>query len=338
GDVREGSEGAAFGYLGALLERNEERGGYRVQKIYQNDPDYPDALAPIARPGIELQVGDIITSIDGRPTLSVVDARQLLLNKSGRQVLLEVKRQGTPDVMRYIVRPMSHSQFRSLKLSDWEYTRRLQAEKLSDGQVGYFHMRAMGAGNFAEFVKGYYPVFDRQGLIIDMRQNYGGNIDSWILGRLLRKAWMYWQGRTGIPYSNMHFAFNGHMVVLIDGYTISDGEAFSEGFRRLELGPLIGTKTWGGGIWLRSANGLADGGLSRSPEFGVFSPDRMWLIEGSGVSPDIEVDNLPHATFKGKDAQLEAAIDYLKKKIAEDPRKLPTAPDYPDKSASEVTK
>ncbi|MEM6472483.1 MAG: S41 family peptidase [Planctomycetota bacterium] len=336
GDVRDGVEGATFGYLGAILQRSKKRGGYRIQKIYQNDPDYPDDLAPLARAGIDLQAGDVIKAIDGRPTLSVPDARELLLNKSGQQVLLLVKRKGKPGTKQYIVRPLNRSQFNDLKLSDWEYTRRLQTEELGNSQIGYFHMRAMGSGNFSEFVKGFYPVFNRQGLIIDMRQNYGGNIDSWILGRLIRKAWMYWQGRTGLPYSNMHYAFNGHMVVLIDGYTISDGEAFSEGFRRLELGPLIGTKTWGGGVWLRSDNELADGGIARSPEFGVFSPDRVWLIEGNGVSPDIEVDNLPHATFNGKDAQLEAAIEYLKKKIAEDPRELPEAPAYPNKSGTKV--
>ncbi|MEM7234012.1 MAG: S41 family peptidase, partial [Planctomycetota bacterium] len=336
GDVRDDKEEASLGYLGARFKRAEGHGGYRVEHIYQNDPDYPNDLSPLQRPGIDVRVGDIITAIDGVPTLSVPDARQLLLNKAGRQVLLETRRDGDPDLRQSIVRPLHHNAFRSLKLSEWEYTRRLETEKRSDGTIGYFHMRAMGTSNYAEFVKGFYPVFDRQGLVIDMRQNYGGNIDSWILGRLMRKAWMYWKARTGTPYSNMHFAFRGHMVVLVDAYTISDGEAFSEGFRRLGLGPLIGTKTWGGGIWLRSSNRLVDGGLARSPEFGVFSPDRNWIIEGSGVEPTIRVDNLPHQSFRGRDAQLEAAIEYLKKKIAEDPRKIPEAPAYPDKAKQEL--
>ena len=122
------------------------------------------------------------------------------------------------------------------------------------------------------------------------------------------------------------------MVVLIDAYTISDGEAFSEGFRRLGLGPLIGTKTWGGGIWLRGATRLVDGGMARSPEMGVYAPSRNWIIEGTGVMPDIRVDNLPHQAFLGKDAQLEAAIAYLRKKIKEDPPSNPEAPNRPDKS------
>ena len=332
GDVRDGAEGASFGYLGARLARAEDLGGYRVEYVYQNDPDFPNQLAPVARPGTDIAIGDIITSIDGTPTLSVRDVAQLLQNKASRQVLVEAKRDGVPEPRKFLVKPLSHSAFRSLKLSDWEYTRRLKTEQGGDGEIGYFHMRAMGSGNYEEFVRGFYPVFDRKGLVIDMRQNYGGNIDSWVLGRLMRKAWMYWQARTGRPSWNMQYAFTGHMVVLIDAYTISDGEAFSEGFRRLGLGPLIGTQTWGGGIWLRSNNRLVDGGIARSPEFGVYAPSGVWLIEGEGIKPDIEVDNLPHQSFLGEDAQLAAAIEYLKKKIAEDPPKIPPPPPRPDKS------
>ena len=330
GNVRQEGEAADLGYLGGVVRRVDS--GYEVTRIYKNDPDFPDRLAPIARPGIDIKTGDIITAIDGRPATGVAHLNALLLNKAEHQTLLTTTRRGIARERKFIVRPLSHSDFRSLKLSDWEYTRRQETEKRSDGQIGYFHMRAMSTGNFAEFVKGFYPVFNRQGLIIDMRQNYGGNIDSWILGRLMRKAWMYWQGRSGEPYSNMHYAFNGHMIVLIDAYTISDGEAFSEGFRRLDLGPLVGTKTWGGGIWLRSNNRLVDGGLARSPEFGVYSPQREWIIEGSGVTPDITVMNDPHQSFNGTDAQLETAIRYLKKKIAEDPRSMPRPPKHPDKS------
>lgn len=330
GNVRQEGEAAELSSLGGILRRVDT--GYEVTRIYQNDPDFPNQLAPIARPGVDVKVGDVITAIDGRSVTGVVHINTLLLNKAGRQTLLTTTRRGIAGERKFIVRPLSHADFRSLKLSDWEYTRRQETENRSNGQIGYFHMRAMSTGNFSEFVKGFYPVFNRQGLIIDMRQNYGGNIDSWILGRLMRKAWMYWQGRSGEPYSNMHYAFNGHMVVLIDAYTISDGEAFSEGFRRLGLGPLIGTKTWGGGIWLRSNNRLVDGGLARSPEFGVYSPQREWIIEGSGVSPDITVMNDPHQSFNGTDAQLEAAIKYLKKKIEEDPRPMPRPPKHPDKS------
>jgi tricorn protease len=190
----------------------------------------------------------------------------------------------------------------------------------------------MGGDNFEEFVKGYYPVFDREGLIIDVRHNRGGNIDSWVVNRLLRKAWFYWQSRAGKPYWNMQYAFRGHIVVLCNEYTASDGEAFAEGIKRLDIGEVIGTRTWGGEIWLSSGNRLVDNGIATAAEMGVYSQDGEWLIEGHGVEPDINVDNLPYETFKGKDAQLDAAIDFLKNKIKNEPVPIPEFPPLPDKS------
>ena len=122
------------------------------------------------------------------------------------------------------------------------------------------------------------------------------------------------------------------MVVLCDEHTASDGEAFAEGFRRLGLGQVIGTRTWGGEIWLTASNRLSDGGVATAAEFGVYGPEREWLIEGHGVEPDIVVDNLPHATFLGDDAQLTAAIEHLMDAIEKDPRPVPEPPEYPDKS------
>jgi tricorn protease len=131
----------------------------------------------------------------------------------------------------------------------------------------------------------------------------------------------------------MQYAFRGHMVVLCDERTASDGEAFAEGFRRLGLGKIIGKRTWGGEIWLSASNTLPDRGIATAAESGVFA-DGKWLIEGHGVDPDIVVDNLPHATFQGRDAQLEAAVEFLKKQIREKPVTMPAVPPYPKVSAA----
>ena len=138
---------------------------------------------------------------------------------------------------------------------------------------------------------------------------------------------MYWKGRVGQPTWNMQYAFRGHVVVLCDEWTMSDGEAFAEGFRRLGLGKVIGTRTWGGEIWLTSSNRLVDGGIATAAEFGVYGPEQIWLIEGHGVEPDIVVDNLPHETFRGRDAQLERAIQFLQEQIEKDPRPVPAPPE-----------
>jgi tricorn protease len=229
------------------------------------------------------------------------------------------------------VKPISQSEEFNLRYTEWEYTRRLLVDENSKGDIGYVHLRAMGGGNYTEWVKNFYPVFNRKGLIIDVRHNNGGNIDSWILEKLLRKAWFYWKNRQNQPTWNMQYAFRGHLVVLCNERTASDGEAFTEGFRRLGLGKVIGTRTWGGEIWLSTRPWLQDKGFASAAEMGVYGPGGEWLIEGHGVDPDIVVDNLPNATFGGKDAQLDAAIRYLTELMKAKPVAVPPAPAYPVK-------
>jgi tricorn protease len=177
----------------------------------------------------------------------------------------------------------------------------------------------MGAGDMSTFVREFYANYDRDGLIIDVRRNRGGNIDAWVIEKLLRRTWSFWQPARGAPYWNMQQTFRGHLVVLADPFTYSDGETFAAGIKALGLAPVIGMPTAGAGIWLSDRNRLVDNGLARVAEFGVFDTEGRWMVEGRGVSPDIAIDNLPHATARGEDAQLAAALDHLTKKLAEQP-------------------
>lgn len=322
--------------LGAELELDEPSGGFRVIRIFDGDPDLPEERSPLSRPGVGVGEGDLITAVNGIPSTAERSFGRLLRQQAGRQVLLEVVPAGGGDPRRVIVEPLQPGEASELRYDVWEHERRLRVEEAADGRIGYVHLRAMTGSNYSEWARHYFPVFHRQGLIIDVRNNRGGNIDSWILGSLLRRPWMWWQPRAGIPYSNMQFAFGGYMVVLTNEYTASDGEAFAEGFRRLGLGKVIGTRTWGGEIWLTSSNRLVDGGIASAAEFGVYGPEGEWLIEGHGVEPDLVVDNLPHATFQGRDAQLEAAVAHLEELIRRQPPAVPPAPPYPDKSFSGV--
>jgi tricorn protease len=330
GDLRQGPDDVKVPTLGARLVRDAAAGGWRIEHVYRADPDYPHERSPLADPELGIAAGDAILRINGVDTLSVAHPNALLRNQGGRQVLLRLRPAGGGAERDVVVTPTTEEA--SLRYADWELSRRLRAEERSSGRVGYVHLRAMGGSDITAWYRNFYPVFDRAGLIVDVRHNRGGNIDSFILEKLLRKAWMYWKSRAGEPSWNMQYAFRGHMVVLIDENTASDGEAFADGFRRLGLGKLIGMRTWGGEIWLGSQNRLSDGGLARAPMMGVYGPERQWLIEQHGVEPDIEVQNLPHATFEGKDAQLDAAVDELLARIEKDPRPVPQPPPHPDKS------
>jgi tricorn protease len=335
GDARQTQDHIDLATFGAELRRDEKAGGLVVEHIYAHDPDLPDQAPPFARPDSLVKEGEVITSIDGVDALSVPDEGELLRGKAGEQVLIHVKNEkgdaaaaGGRDVL---VKPISFRQDSQLRYSEWEYTRRLAVDKESNHSIGYVHLRAMGSGDIDQWARDFYPVFDRQGLIIDVRHNHGGNIDSWLLSKLIRQAWFYFEPRVGNPSWNMQYAFRGHIVVLCDHETASDGEAFSEGFRRLKLGKVIGMRTWGGEIWLSGSNVQADNGVATAAETGVYA-DGKWLIEGRGVEPDIVVDNLPHDAFSGDDAQLEAALKELGEEIKADPRPVPPPPPHPDKS------
>ena len=331
GDSRKPPDQVDLASLGAVLRRDEPAGGYVVDHIYLHDPDLPNEAPPLARPDSIVREGEVILSIDGEDLLDVPDERALLRGKAGRQVLLRVKSASgqTRDV---VATAVSEKDDRNMRYNEWEYSRRLQVEARSHGHIGYVHLRAMGPADIEQWAREFYPIFDRPGLIIDVRHNGGGNIDSWLLAKLQRQAWFYWQPRVGNPTWNMQYAFRGHVVALCDQETGSDGEAFAEGFRRLGLGKVIGVRTWGGEIWLSSSNVLADRGIATAAEMGVYGPEGKWLIEGHGVDPDIVVDNLPHATFTGSDAQLDAALRYLQQQIRKDPRPVPKAPPYPNKA------
>ncbi|MDP2959525.1 MAG: S41 family peptidase [Longimicrobiales bacterium] len=326
GELRTGDDDVQVASLGARLVRDEGAGGYRVEYVYQSDPDYPEEMSPLADPYLGVTEGDVILSVNGVATLDVPHIGALLRNQVGKPVRLGVK-SGSATARDVLVTPIGNES--GLRYADWEHTRRLKVEQDGAGKIGYVHLRAMGGGNLTEWYRNFYPVFDRQGLIIDVRRNSGGNIDSFILEKLMRQAWMYWKENVGSVSWNMQYAFRGHMVVLVDQNTASDGEAFADGFRRLGLGPVIGMRTWGGEIWLGDSNRLTDGGVARAPSMGVYGPEGEWLIEQIGIVPDIEVDNLPRATFDGQDAQLDAAIRYLQQKIAEDPRAVPEPPPHP---------
>ncbi len=331
-EPRKGDEDVEIASLGAELARDEAAGGWKITHIYRSDPDLPADAGPLRAPGVDVEDGDVIESVNGVSSLSTRDLGSLLRNQADKQVLLRVKDARTRKSRDVVVKPVSPKDAADLRYSDWEYSRRLAVEEKGKGEIGYVHLRAMGGQDYTSWARDFYPVFDRPGLIIDVRNNKGGNIESWILAKLLRKAWFWWQPRTGEPYSNMPYAFRGHLVVLVNESTASDGEAFAEGVKRLKLGPVLGSRTWGGEIWLSSSNILVDKGIATAAEFGVYGPEGIWLIEGHGVDPDIVVENAPHATFEGKDAQLDAAIKYLQEKIKAEPVPVPKAPAYPNKA------
>lgn len=316
GDVRTADDGADSAGLGARFERGD--GGWTVAHIYRTEVELPAERGPLQAADVDVRVGDVIVAINGRPTADVRHLSDLLRNRAGQQVLLDVRR-GASAARKVIVTAVDARREETLRYGDWVLAARERVEQTGHGSIGYLHLFAMGPNDIATFVREFYGQYDRDGLIIDVRRNRGGNIDSWIIEKLLRRAWAFWSRPDGLPYTNMQQTFRGHLAVLTDELTYSDGETFAAGVKSLKLGPLIGTRTAGAGVWLSDGNRLIDGGRARVAEFPQYGMDGQWLVEGVGVVPDIVVENPPHATFNGRDAQLDAAIGWLQRKLETDP-------------------
>ncbi|WP_273021409.1 S41 family peptidase [Rheinheimera sp.] len=315
GEYRTDSTASRAASLGA--EFDSDNAGLMIRHIYRTDTDLPLQAAPLARPGVNATEGDTLIAVNGITVKDVPSLTQALRNQAGKQVLLTLKR--GKKQWQTVAEPVSTAQDNQLRYQDWVAANQQKVADASDSQFGYLHLYAMGSNDIASFAREFYANFDKPGLIIDVRRNRGGNIDSWIIEKLLRRAWAFWQPTQGGAYTNMQQAFRGHLVVLSDQLTYSDGETFSAGVKALGLGPLIGKRTAGAGVWLSGRNRLADNGMARVAETAQFSIDGRWIIEGVGVAPDIEVDNLPFERFNGKDAQLEQAIAYLKQKLKAQP-------------------
>ncbi len=330
GDTRPAPDEPGLAGLGGRFSRGPL--GWRIDAIYMADPELPSEASPLAAPHLGLKVGDIITTVNGRATADAPHLLELLRGQAGKQVLIEVKPQAGGKTVQRIVTPVAQMRENQLRYNDWRFSRARAVEQAGQGRIGYVHLRAMGSADMADFVREFYAASDRDGLIIDVRYNNGGNIDSWILEKLLRRGWAFWQPRSpagAATYANMQNVYRGHTVVLMNEDTYSDGETFSEGFKRLKLGPVIGKRSSGAGVWLSDQNRLIDNGIMRAAETGQMDLDGRFLIEGIGVTPDIEVDNPPRATFMGQDAQLERAIAELKQRIAAEPVKPVKPGAYP---------
>ncbi|MEE4295977.1 MAG: S41 family peptidase [Wenzhouxiangella sp.] len=333
GDYREEDESGSPAFLGAQLEPVDD--GLRITQIYRTDPELPSERSPLARPGVGLMAGDVITAVNGRDVRTRPELAEQLNHQAGQQVRLDFRRGNETNSA--VVEPVSAWADWGLRYQDWIQGRRAAVDELADGRIGYLHLNAMGSNDIATFAREFYANIDREGLIIDVRRNRGGNIDSWIIEKLLRRAWMFWQAPAGEPYWNQQQTFRGHLAVLVDPLTYSDGETFSAGVKTLGLGPVIGQRTAGAGVWLSNNNRLVDRGLMRAAQLPQFDAEGRWLVEGHGVEPDIEVENLPHASWKGEDAQLERAVEVLLERLASNPVIQPEAQPIPPRGENGVS-
>ncbi|MEM6584682.1 MAG: S41 family peptidase, partial [Pseudomonadota bacterium] len=252
GDLPEDEENGQLAFLGARYA--PVASGLRITSIYRGEADLVNLQPPLRRPGVDVRKGDVITRVDGRRVASLADLRMALSSKAGQQVRLDLSRAGA--AITEIVTPMNGRGRAMAEYYDFTEGRKEAVKRLSSDEIGYLKLRAMGGNDIATFARDFFAQMDKGGIIIDVRNNSGGNIDSVLIAQLLRRPWAFWgkPDGSGVEYTNMQNAYRGHIAVLIDERTYSDGETFAGGVKSLGLGPLIGTRTAGAGIWLSDRN------------------------------------------------------------------------------------
>ena len=326
------AERIATGLLGAKIERDPASGFYRIREILQGQNWDKSLRSPLTEIGVDVREGDYILAVDGKPANEIKDLYAALANTVGKQVTLKVNAEPRAEGSRQaVVIPTGDE--RPLYYLNWVQRNIEKVSKATDGKVGYVHIPNMGVDGLNEFVKRFYPQTHKEGLVVDVRGNGGGNVSPQIIERLRREPAMITIARNASINVDPSGMVLGPKVMLLDEFSASDGDIVAYRFKKHKLGPVIGKRSWGGGVGIRGTLPLLDGGFLNRPEFSRYDLEgKEWIMEGKGVEPDLYVDNDPAREFAGIDDQLDKAIAVIKEELQKNPPQLPPPPPYPDKS------
>ncbi len=324
-------ERSKVGLPGARFELDDKAGRYRIAKIFAGQNEETRYRSPLTEVGVDAKVGDYLLAIDG-VELDANDNPYRLLQHKTHTVTLTLNDQPTTEGARKVTYQPVTSESALLYLG-WVNHNRETVDKSTDGRVAYLHIPDMGSRGISEFIKQYYSQIRKEGLIVDVRANGGGNVSQWIIERLDSKLLGTRFGSTREDAATYPYTvFHGHMVCLLNETSASDGDIFPYYFRESGLGPLIGKRSWGGVVGYSPRGPLIDGGMVVVPQSGTNAADGSWVIEGHGVDPDILVENDPASVIAGRDPQLERGIQEVLKAMKEKPMSLPARPADPVKT------
>ena len=316
------------GLLGARIAK-DETGYFRINKIFRSETWGDSRRSPLGEPGLGVHEGDYILAVNGVPASELGTVYEALIGRAGITTALKVNDKASEEGARtiYVEPIVDESQ---LAYFDWVQNNIRKVDEMSDGQIGYIHIPDMSVAGLDEFTRLFYSQLDKKALIIDDRMNGGGNVSPMILERLQREVYRMTMGRNSgeKPGTIPDATHYGPKVCLIDKYSSSDGDLFPYGFRRLGIGKLIGTRTWGGIVGISGSESYLDGQDVRTPFFTSYSTDGEWIIENHGVDPDIVVDINPFEDYLGNDAQLNKAVEVLLEEL-QNWEPLPGVPEAP---------
>ncbi|MBV6457728.1 MAG: Tricorn protease [Fimbriimonadaceae bacterium] len=304
-------------------------GYYRIAKILRGDGYKESERSPLAAAGLKAKEGHYLIEVAGIPARKDMNFMEGLVGRAGKVVALKINDKPSAEGAWTIhVKPIADE--RRLRYLDWVVKNRTYVTKASSGKIGYIHLSAMSTNDMADFIKQYFQQRSKDALIIDVRFNGGGNISNNIISVLKQRlvANFNQRGRQ-VPWTRQSDYFPGPLACLMNEFSASNGEEFPHHFRELKLGPLIGRRTWGGEVGSDPGWPLVDGGTVSVPNYGAFTDKDGWIIEGPGLSPDIDVESDPNAWVKGRDPQIDKAIEVLLAELKRNPVKRPTSPPDP---------
>jgi tricorn protease len=325
------------GLLGADFEI--QNGVYRFKKIYLGESWNPDIKAPLREPGVNIAAGDYLLEVNGQSISTSVNLYKYFEATANRQIKIKVSSKPSAEGARTvtIVPVENENQLRNI---DWVESNRRKVNELSKGQLAYVYVPNTGNPGYTSFNRYYFAQQDKKGAIIDERNNGGGSAADYMVDIMARDLHGYFNSRTEghLPLRVPHAAIYGPKVMLINERAGSGGDLLPYLFNKMKIGPLVGTKTWGGLVGTWDTPLFVDGGRMVAPRGGFYDVNGQWAVEGVGISPDIEVQQTPADVMKGRDPQLEKAVDEALKLLKTQAVEMKAEPPAPVKYRRPVKK
>lgn len=315
-----GDPALAQGLLGSDIEPVGD-GTWRIARILPGESSVIDARSPLAAPGVAAAAGDLIVAVDGRPVDPDLGPNALLVGTADKPVQLTLRRDG-PD-RRVVVVPLASEH--AVRYYDLVARQRAAVCEASGGRLGYLHLPNMMAQGWAEFHRDLHTEFGRDGLIVDLRDNQGGDAAQPVVDKLARRIIGWNMSRYEEPSTYPTEAPRGPIIVIADGHTMSGGDIVTQALKSSGIATVVGTRTWGGTLGIDLKYTLVDGSLVLQPKYSWWFAGAGFAVENHGVDPDVEVTIAPHDWAAGRDPQLDTAVRLALRALEENPPAAPPA-------------
>jgi tricorn protease len=320
-------DGPKPGLLGA--DYTVENNRYKFAKIYNGQNWTPSLTAPLTLPGINIVEGEYLLAVNGRELHATDDLYSFFDGTAGKQTVIRVgKKADGSDGRDVTVVPIDSEH--GLRNIDWIESNRRKVDQLSGGKVAYIYMPNTGGAGYSNFNRYFYAQIDKQAVVLDERYNEGGFIADYVVNVLGQKPLSGAIERDGKPVHDPEGAIFGPKAMIINQSAGSGGDAMPWYFRKAGLGTLVGTKTWGGLVGIGGYPTLMDGGGVTAPRYAIYGLNGEWEVEGHGIAPDVEVEELPKDVAAGHDLQLERAVAIVMEQLKDHPVPTPPIPPYPN--------